>query len=90
MMPGLSTTEQVYDRWKDHFDYAYREAEGGVLCLTVHPQCIGRAPQIMMLERFIDYMAGHSGVWFAPMSDVRDTWIEDEAPRERVVKSAAV
>jgi hypothetical protein len=72
--PGLSSNEVVYQRWKDHFDYAYREIEAGVLTVAVHPQSIGRAPNIMMLERFITYMKTHPGVWFAPLSDIADAW----------------
>ena len=71
---GLSSNEVVYQRWKDHFDYAYREIEAPVLAIAVHPQSIGRAPNIMMLERLIAYMKTHPGVWFAPLSDIADCW----------------
>lgn len=74
MNAGLSSNEVVYQRWKDHFDYAYREIEAGVLTVALHPQSIGRAPNIMMLERFITYMKSHPGVWFAPLSDIADAW----------------
>ena len=74
MNAGLSSNEAVYQRWKDHFDYAYREFEAAVLTVAVHPQSIGRAPNIMMLERFIAYMKTHSAVWFAPLSAIADTW----------------
>lgn len=87
---GLASTEIVYQRWKDHFDYALQEVPGGVIALTVHPQCIGRAPQIMMLERLIAYMAGHSGVWFAPISEIRDTWRNDPVPVPEKLRDAAV
>jgi len=71
---GLSSNEVVYQRWKDHFDYAYREFDAGVLTIAMHPQSIGRAPNIMMLERFIAYLKSHPGVWFAPLSDIADCW----------------
>jgi peptidoglycan-N-acetylglucosamine deacetylase len=71
---GLSSNEVVYQRWKDHFDYAYREVEAPVLTIAVHPQSIGRAPNIMMLERFIGYMKSHPGVWFAPLSEIAECW----------------
>jgi hypothetical protein len=74
MNAGLSSNEVVYQRWKDHFDYAYREIDAGVLTMAVHPQSIGRAPNIMMLERFITYMKSHPGVWFGSLSDIADTW----------------
>jgi hypothetical protein len=45
-----------------------------VLTIALHPQSIGRAPNIMMLERFIAYMKTHPGVWFAPLSEIADCW----------------
>lgn len=75
---GLGGTDVIFERWKDHFDYAYQHVENGVMALTVHPQTIGRAHNILMLERLLDYMAQHDGVWFAPLSDVYDVWSSDE------------
>ena len=46
----------------------------GKITVAVHPQSIGRAPNIMMLELFIGYMKSHPGVWFAPLSDIADRW----------------
>lgn len=74
---GLSSTEVIFQRWKDHFDYAYANEPGGVMTLTVHPQSIGRAHTIMMFERFLEYVKGHDGVWFATLSEIYDTWSED-------------
>lgn len=47
-----------------------------MLAITVHPQTIGRAHHIMMLERLLEHMAGHDGVWFASLSDIYDTWTD--------------
>jgi peptidoglycan/xylan/chitin deacetylase (PgdA/CDA1 family) len=74
---GLGSTEVIYERWKDHFDYAYEHVNGGVLAITVHPQTIGRAHHMIMFEKLISYMADHDGTWFAPLSDIYDTWQED-------------
>lgn len=74
---GLGSTEVIFQRWKDHFDYAYEHVDGGVLAITVHPQTIGRAHHMVMFEKFIAYVAGHEGTWFAPLSDIYDTWQED-------------
>lgn len=71
---GLASNEVIYQRWKDHFDYAYHELKNASVILTVHPQSIGRAPNIMMLERLITYMQSHSGVWFATLSEICDAW----------------
>ncbi|MFJ9421907.1 polysaccharide deacetylase [Streptomyces sp. NPDC101249] len=74
---GLGSSEVMFQRWRDHFDYAYRNVPGGVLTLTVHPQTIARAHYLMGFERLVEYMAGHTGTWFAPLSDIYDTWTED-------------
>lgn len=74
---GLGSSEVMFQRWKDHFDFAYRTIPGGVLTLTVHPQTIARAHYLMGFERLIEYMAGHEGTWFATLSDIYDTWRED-------------
>ncbi|MCI2265081.1 polysaccharide deacetylase family protein [Sediminivirga luteola] len=74
--PGLGSSEAMFKRFQDHFDYAYKNVPGGVLCITVHPQTVGRAHMIMGLERLIDYMASFPGTWFAPISDIYDTWSE--------------
>jgi peptidoglycan-N-acetylglucosamine deacetylase len=75
--PGLGSSEVMFQRFKDHFDYAYQHAPGGVLSITVHPQTIGRAHHMLGFERLVDYMASFPGTWFAPLSDIHDTWGED-------------
>jgi len=74
--PGSTSAGMLYERWKDAFDYALANVPNGVYALTVHPQTIGRAQHIMMMERLIREMAAESGVWFASLSDVYDCWQE--------------
>jgi peptidoglycan/xylan/chitin deacetylase (PgdA/CDA1 family) len=69
---GMATPDQVYQIWAAEFDGAY--AAGGVFTLTMHPQFIGRYHRLLLLERLIQYIAGHPGVWFATCSDVVDEW----------------
>ncbi len=73
----MGSTETLYQRWKDHFDFAHERVPDGVFTLTVHPQTIGRAHAFLMLERFVDYAVGHDDVWFAPLSDIAATWSDD-------------
>ncbi|MEW1717964.1 polysaccharide deacetylase [Streptomyces sp. NPDC093109] len=74
---GLGSSEVMFQRWKDHFDYAYAHVPSGVLALTVHPQTIARAHNLIGFEKLIDYMNGHEGTWFAGLSEIYDTWTED-------------
>jgi len=48
-----------------------------VLTITVHPQTIGRAHNMIGFEKLIDYMSSFPGTWFATLSDIYDTWGED-------------
>lgn len=73
-LPGLMSTDGVFARWRDTFDYAYANAPGGMLTLTVHGLVSGRAHAIMMLERFIRHVAEHDGVWFTGLSDIYNCW----------------
>jgi peptidoglycan/xylan/chitin deacetylase (PgdA/CDA1 family) len=78
---GLGSTDALFARWKDHFDFAYRRVPGGVFALTVHPQTIARAHAFVMFERFVDYVLGHEGVWAVPLSDIADAWQDPPAGR---------
>ncbi len=70
--PGLSAPSKVEEIWRGDFDYMYREIEGGVYTLTMHPQVIGRGHRMLMLERLIDYFSQHDDVRFAALSTVAD------------------
>lgn len=74
--PGLASTEVTYQRWKDHFDFAYEEVPNAVFALTVHPQTIGRAANLMMFRRLVDYMRSKDGVSFMTLSEICDSWQE--------------
>ncbi len=76
-MPGVTPPDVLYRRWAETFDYGLAHAPGGVYILTVHPQSIGRAPNILMLERLLDEMRRHDDVWFASLSEICDCWVED-------------
>lgn len=69
---GLSAPSKVYEIWASEFDGAY--ANNGVYVLTMHPQIIGRWHRMVMLERLIQYIAGHAGVWFARCADIVTDW----------------
>ena len=71
---GLSDTEVVLRRWTDTLDYARTRMPRAVMTLVLHPESIGRAHHMLMLERFLDYAAGCDEVWMAPLSDIHDAW----------------
>ncbi|MFI5427621.1 polysaccharide deacetylase family protein [Aeromicrobium sp. UC242_57] len=75
--PGLGSSEVMFQRFKDHFDYAYAYEDNPVLAITVHPQTIARAHHILGMDELLEHMASHDGVWFASLSDIYDTWTDD-------------
>jgi gamma-glutamyltranspeptidase/glutathione hydrolase len=55
-------------------DYARERVPNAVVTITMHPQCIGRAHHMLMLERLLQHMTSFDDVWFASLSDVFDAW----------------
>jgi len=72
--PLIQSHDTVLARWKDSFDFAHRHCPGGVMSFALHPQTIGRAHHIVMLERFLDYVRQHDDVWFPTLSELFDAW----------------
>lgn len=73
----MQSNEVVLGRWKDSFDFAYERCPGGLMTWTLHPQTIGRAQNLLMLERFLDHVFEHDGIWFPTLSEAHDTWRDE-------------
>jgi len=80
----MAAASQVYEIWRDEFDYAYEHVTGGVFTLTMHPYVIGRGHRIAMLDRLIHRMRSRTGVRFATMAEVA----ADAKPRLLAARSA--
>lgn len=61
----VDAVEEVFRR---EFDRAYQER--GLFLLTMHPHVIGYRSRIVILEKLIDHIRGHDGVWFATHAEV--------------------
>jgi peptidoglycan/xylan/chitin deacetylase (PgdA/CDA1 family) len=72
---GLSAPSAVLEIWTEELRYAADHAEGGLVMVTVHPECIGRGHRMAMLERFVDAAAAIDGVAFERLDAVVDRWI---------------
>ena len=72
--PGLADPDRVFAIWSGEFDFLYRKIERGVYILTMHPQTIGRGHRMLLLERLLEYLAGHDGVRFSTMGDCATRW----------------
>ena len=72
--PGLAAPSSVLEIWTEELRYAHEHAPGGLLMVTVHPECIGRGHRMAMLERFIDAAAAFEGVAFERLDAVVSRW----------------
>ena len=69
---GLSAPSAVLEIWTEELRYADEHAPGGLVMVTVHPECIGRGHRMAMLERFIDAAAALDGVVFERLDAVAE------------------
>jgi peptidoglycan/xylan/chitin deacetylase (PgdA/CDA1 family) len=54
----------VLETWRDEFD-AVHNLGVGYFMLTMHPECIGRASRMSMLEELVNHMRAKEGIAFA-------------------------
>ena len=71
---GLAAPSAVLEIWTEELRYAHEHAPGGLVMVTVHPECIGRGHRMTMLERFVDVAAALDGVIFERLDAVVDRW----------------
>jgi peptidoglycan/xylan/chitin deacetylase (PgdA/CDA1 family) len=50
---GLSAPSKVLEIWTGELRWAWEHEPGGLLTITMHPECIGRGHRVRMLEAFI-------------------------------------
>jgi len=69
MKVSVPEFEQMLRR---QFDVLYRDSEvsGRVMAVSVHPFVTGQAHRIVALERALEYICNHPGVWLATGSEI--------------------
>ena len=72
---GLRAPSAVLEIWTEELRYATAHAPGGLVMVTVHPECIGRGHRMAMLERFVDAAAAIDGVAFERLDAVVSRWV---------------
>ncbi len=83
---GFNTGDHFFAYLKDSFDCLYAEGAAGaakMMSIGLHCRLIGRPGRVMGLKRFLDYAAGHEGVWFATRSDIARHWAATHPPVAR-------
>src|SRR3954454_20559363 len=72
---GLSAPSKVLEIWTEELRYAWEHAPGGLLTITMHPECIGRGHRMAMLERFIAEAKELDGVVFDRLDGYVERWL---------------
>lgn len=72
---GLSAPSRVLEIWLGELRYAYAHAPGGLLTVTMHPECIGRGHRMTILETFIAEAKALDGVVFERHDRFVDRWL---------------
>lgn len=81
--PGFNTGEQFFSHLRDSFDALYAEGAAGraaMLSIGLHCRLIGRPGRIQALQRFLDHIRPHSGVWIARRLDIAQHWHTNHPP----------
>lgn len=81
-MRGLATPSTAMEIWQSDFDGMYAEGGDATYVLTMHPQISGRHHRIQILERLIEHIFSHEGVWFTQMGAIADLFREREQRRD--------
>ena len=75
---GFNTGEQFFTYLRDAFDLLYREGEAAPKMMSVglHCRIIGRPGRAAALERFLDYVQQHDGVWICRRVEIARHWYD--------------
>lgn len=70
----IQSPETAYEAWSREFDGYYRE--GLCYLLMTHPELTGKPGRALVLERLIEYIEQHEGIWFATCEEIARWWLE--------------
>ena len=77
---GLTAPSKVLEIWTGELRYAHEHAPGGLLTITMHPECIGRGHRMAMLEAFIAEARSLDGVVFDRLDRYLEAWSRGPSP----------
>jgi allantoinase len=74
----FSTGDEFFSYCRDAFDWLYRRGTQGsprMLTISLHCRIIGRPGRIGALERLLEHIQGHEGVWLCNRVAIAQHWI---------------
>ncbi|MFF0709168.1 allantoinase PuuE [Gordonia sputi] len=80
---GFPSGEQFYAQLRDAFDVLYREGLDGspkMLSVGLHCRVVGRPARLAALERFLDHVQSHDGVWIPRRIEIAEHWRKVHPP----------
>jgi peptidoglycan/xylan/chitin deacetylase (PgdA/CDA1 family) len=84
---GHAPPSHVEEIFKSQFDYMVEHVPGGVVNVTLHPQCIGQGLRMAMLERFVQHCATVPGTRFTNVGTVIAEFRAANAPARHAYSS---
>ncbi len=75
---GFNAGDQFFSYLRDSFDVLYAEGEETprMMSIGLHCRLVGRPGRLKALERFIDHVLAHEGVWCCRRIDIARHWRE--------------
>jgi allantoinase len=80
----FSTGDDFFQYCRDAFDWSYRRGIAGsarMMTISLHARIIGRPGRIGALERLLDHIQQHEGVWLCNRSAIAQHWREHHPPQ---------
>ncbi|KAJ3023573.1 hypothetical protein HKX48_002446 [Thoreauomyces humboldtii] len=75
--PGFTSPDGFYTYLKDAFDILYAEGQEGtpkMMSIGLHCRIVGKPGRAAALQRFLEYVKGHEGVWVATREEIARFW----------------
>jgi len=82
---GFNAGDQFFNYLRDSFDVLYAEGEDRprMLSIGLHCRLVGRPGRFRALQRFLDHVEAHDGVWVCRRADIARHWHDRHPPLGR-------